>query len=328
MKDLTVGDITVAKGSKQRGKLGTFHLADGSAVTIPLMVVNGVEDGPVLWLSAAMHGQELSGIGVIWEIMNEQFDPTLLRGAVVAVPLLNPFSFTGGTYFTPQDGYNLHNAFPGDPKGGLTERMAHVIIENGIKHADVIIDLHCNPETAMMFTLAFGPDESGIGTEGHRLANSFGLTNVDRSPKSVDSNCDMTDVAYHLGKPSFIVELTPYYSIDPRAVEIGVRGVLNVMKSLQMIDGEIEAQEGVLVIEGRLDIVFTTSNSGGFVMPDTPLGDPVEKGGVVGRVVDYFGDTVEEIRSPVDGWMLAWPFLNQSVYEGDLLAFYVYPKDE
>jgi predicted deacylase len=326
MKTLKVGNLEVPPGSREKGRLGTFYREDGAPVHIPLIVINGTEDGPTLWLSSGMHGQELSGVGVIWELVKERIDPSKLHGAIIAVPFMNPFSFTGGTYFTPQDGLNLHNSFPGDPEGSLTERLANLVYEQGIKKADVVVDLHCNPENAMMFTYAFDPDDEGVGKQGYELAKAFGLTTVDDAPKAEGMSADIQDVAYHLGKPSFLVELTPYYSISPQAVAVGVRGVLNVMKTLKMIEGDVEPQDEVLVIEDRLGIVFGTSGSGGLVIPETVLGDPVTKGQVVGHVVDFFGDPVEEIVSPVDGWMLTWPYLNQSVFSGDLVTMYVYPK--
>ncbi len=326
MRTIEVGDLAVHPGVLGKGRLGTFHYENGAAVHIPLMVLNGAAEGPVLWLSAGMHGQELSGIGVIWELLRDRLEATTLRGAVVAVPLMNPFSFIGGTYYTPQDGLNLHAAFPGDAEGSLTERLANLIYEGGLRKCDVAIDLHCNPQNAMMFTYAFDPDDGGVGAQGYRLARAFGLTAVDVPPKPSSVSADLQDAAYHLGIPSFLLELTPYYSIDPLAVSVGVRGVLNVMKALGMIEGEIEPQSDVLVIRGRLGITHATSNRGGFVVPGRPIGDPVKKGQVVGHVVDHYGDLVEDLVSPVDGWLLTWPFLNQSVFSGDLVAMYVYPK--
>ena len=114
MSQIEIGDLVVNPGTSAKGKLGSFYREDGSEAPIPLIVVNGAQDGPTLWLSAVMHGQELTGMAVIWELVKKHLDPNTLHGAVVAVPLLNPFSFTGGTYFTPQDGLNLHSCFPGE----------------------------------------------------------------------------------------------------------------------------------------------------------------------------------------------------------------------
>ena len=123
MSEFSIGDLSVKPGERAYGKLGTFYLSDGTAVSLPLMVVRGERDGPVLWISAGMHGQEMSGIPVIWDIIKKRVDPKTLRGTVVGAPLLNPFSFNGRTYYTPEDGYNVNRVFPGDPGGLLREEQ-------------------------------------------------------------------------------------------------------------------------------------------------------------------------------------------------------------
>ncbi len=133
MAVFSMGSVTAKAGTVAKGKLGSFYLSDGTQVDIPLIVVNGAKPGPVLWLSAAMHGQELSGIGVLWELVEKHLDPTLLRGTAVVAPLLNPFSFNGGTYYNPLDGYNINRVFPGDPHGLTTARLASLVLEEGIK---------------------------------------------------------------------------------------------------------------------------------------------------------------------------------------------------
>jgi predicted deacylase len=86
MSQIKVGDLVVVPGTSAKGKLGSFYREDGSEAPIPLMVVNGAKDGPTLWLSAVMHGQELTGMAVIWELVKKHLDPKTFQGAVVAVP--------------------------------------------------------------------------------------------------------------------------------------------------------------------------------------------------------------------------------------------------
>ena len=327
MKPFTMGSITSKPGTLERGILGSVYLLNGAPVNIPLMVLRGQEEGPLLWLSAGMHGQELVGTGIIWELIRERLNPKSLRGTIAAVPLMNPLSFAGGTYFTPQDGFNLSSAFPGDAEGGLTARMARLIFEEGLKKVDYVVDLHCNPEGSMMFTYAHDPTFDEVTAKGYELARAFGLTTVDRPPKgSQITGRGMMDVAHELGKPGILVEFFPYYSIYPAAVRVGLRGMLNVLKALKMIDGEMEPQDEALVVPGRLGILHTTASKGGFVLPRVAAGAAVKKGQVVADVVDAYKEPVEEIVSPVDGWMVAWPFLNQSVGTGDLVAMYVFKK--
>ena len=239
MKALSFGDISIEPGEARRGKLGSIYLFDGTRVDLPLMAVRGKLDGPVFWMSAAMHGQELSGIGVIWEIMKQHIDPNTLRGTIVAAPLLNPLSFSGGTYFTPQDGYNMDHVFPGNPKGGLTDRLVSFVVEEGIKKADYLIDFHCNPEPAICFSKTVGPIDREPGRTSMKMAEAFGISNFqeDCSPSTGVHTGTMDEAAALMGKPMIGIELIPWWRISPLMVKVGVRGTLNVLKMLGMIDG-------------------------------------------------------------------------------------------
>lgn len=330
MSNFTIGDVVAEAGTVARGKLGSVYLSDGTAVDIPLMIVNGAEDGPVLWVSAAMHGQELSGIAVVWDIVKQHLDPQTLRGTVVAPPLLNPLSFNGGTYFTPQDGYNINRVFPGDADGLLTARMAHLVLEEGVKKVDYLIDFHANPEPAMYFSIVKESEDQAVWETSRGMADAFGITTIEMILKyEAHRTGTMTDAALQLGKPSLVIELIPWRRISPEAVQVGVRGVLNVMKHLDMIDGETEPQSDVLVLDRRLTRTEVTASRGGLVREYKAPGDPVSEGEVVGHVVDTFGDPVEEIVSPVDGWLMAFPLLgNQAAGTGDILAFFAFEKQE
>ena len=328
MRAFSVGDVTVQPGSTARGKLGSIYLSDGTAVDIPLIVVNGAQAGPALWVSAAMHGQELSGIGVIWELVKNRIDPAKLRGTVVAAPLLNPLSFNGGTYFTPQDGYNINRVFPGDPKGLTTQRLASLVLEEGIRKVDYLIDFHANPEPAMYFSIIKDAQDRAVWEKSREMAEAFGITIVEMVSKyEAHRTGTMTDTAMQMGKPSMTVELVPWRRVSPLAVRVGVKGVLNVMKKLGMVDGEIEPQDEIQVVGGRLTRTEVTANRGGLVQEYKDAGDPVRKGEVIGHIVDAYGEPLEEIVSPVDGWLLAFPLLgNQAVFTGDLLAFFLFEK--
>ncbi len=311
MKTLTFGDITVSPGETKRGRLGSIYLFDGTRVDLPLMAVRGKKDGPVFWMSAAMHGQELSGIAAIWEIMKQRIDPEELRGTIVAAPLLNPLSFGGGTYFTPQDGYNFNRVFPGSPKGGLTDRMVNFVVEEGIKKADYLLDFHSNPDPAICFSILLGPTDKEPGRTSQAMADAFGVTTIEVTPKLEEGirSGTMSETALQYGKPMIVVELIPWWRITPLAVQVGVRGALNVLKTLGMIDGEIEQQEGIPVIPGHLTRTELLSDRGGLVTMYKQPAEPVKKGELIGHVVDNFGDPVEDLISPVDGWMMAYPLM-------------------
>lgn len=322
MSAFSIGELTVNPGERVQGNLGRFYMSDGSEVKIPLMVLRGKQEGPKLWLGAAMHGQELSGIPVIWRIVKELVDPETLRGTVVGAPLLNPFSFNGRTYFTPEDGYNVNRVFPGDPKGLLTHRLANLIFEEGVKKCDYLIDFHCNMSTAMYFSIIKGAPGEEAFEKSKMMAEAFGITTIEMILKhEAHRTGTLGDEAGKVGKPDLTIELVPWRVIDPEAVEVGVRGVLNVMKVLDMIDGEVEKQT-VDVISGRLSRTELNATRGGLVSKLVDVGEPIKKDQLIGHIVNPFGDPIEDIVSPVDGWLLAWPMINnQSAGTGEHVAF-------
>lgn len=328
MNTNTFGDISINPGEITQGKLGTVYLSVGTAVDIPLMVIRGEQDGPVLWLGAAMHGQEVAGIPVIWEVIKERLDPKILRGTVVGAPLLNPLSFNGGTYFTPQDGYNFNRVFPGSSTGLLTQRMANMVYEEGVKKCDYMIDFHCNTSTAMCFTIIDEPKDDTTYEKYRLMAEAFGLTIIQATFENESHRTGlMSTSAVNLNKPIITIELTPWHLVDQKTVKVGVRGTLNVLKSLGMIDGEIELQEDVQLIEGEITRTEITCTRGGLVMEYVEVGDEIKKGQLIGQVVDVYGDPVEDIISSADGWLLAWPMVtNQAAGSGDFVAFIAYRK--
>lgn len=323
MSSFSIGDLSLNPGQYATGKLGTFYLSDGTPVNIPLMGVRGQHEGPTLWLSAAMHGQELSGIPVIWEVIKKLVDPKVLRGTVVGSPLLNPFSFNGRTYFTPEDGYNVNRVFPGDSKGLLTHRMAALIYQEAIMKCDYLIDFHCNVASAMHFSIIKETPDKDAWKKSQGMAEAFGITTIEMILKhEAHRTGTMGQVAGENGKANMTIELVPWRAIDPQAVQVGVKGVLNVMKHLGMIDGDVEPQDDIPVIQGKLSRTELNATRGGLVMEYAEVGAEIKKGELIGQVVDAFGDPVEDIISPVDGWLLAWPMIhNQAAGTGEHVAF-------
>ncbi|HSM55051.1 MAG TPA: succinylglutamate desuccinylase/aspartoacylase family protein [Candidatus Sulfomarinibacteraceae bacterium] len=330
MSTLNIGNLKLEPGQRARGVLGTFYQSDGTKVSIPLMGVRGKQEGPVLWLSAAMHGQELSGIPVVWEIIKQHTDPDTLRGAVVGAPILNPFSFNGRTYFTPEDGYNVNRVFPGDPNGLLTHRLANLIYEEAVTKSDYLIDFHCNVSSAMYFSIIKGSEQEEAFRESRKMADAFGVTTIEMILKhEAHRTGTMSDEARKAGKPMLVLELIPWRMIYPEAVRVGVRGTLNVMKHLGMIDGEPDPQDEIDVLGGRLSRTELNVSRGGLIDKFVDVGDRVEKGQLLGQVVDGYGEPVEDIVSTVDGWLLAWPMIhNQAAGSGDHVAFLAFPIEE
>lgn len=111
-----------------------------SPLSIPVEIIHGKQEGPVLMVNAAIHGDELNGVEIVRQIIN-QLDPQKLKGTVIAVPIVNVFGFIHKSRYLP-DRRDLNRCFPGSEKGALASRMAHGFFNNIAKRCDYILDLH------------------------------------------------------------------------------------------------------------------------------------------------------------------------------------------
>ncbi|MDR7427232.1 MAG: succinylglutamate desuccinylase/aspartoacylase family protein [Armatimonadota bacterium] len=326
-RTLQVAGVAAAPGQRVLGEVVAGELPDGTPVRIPLVVLNGVADGPILWLGAGLHGTEVPGMEVIRQVVREVVDPARLRGAVVAAPLLNPFSFHQHQMLTPQDGYNLNRVFPGDARMLLSHRLA-ALIARLAEGCDAYMDFHANPTPALQFSIVKHSADAALWQRSRALAQAFGVTTIEMIPAHERHRTGtFTDMVQQWGKPCLVLELIAWRRIDPVSLRTGVRGTLNVMRHLGMLDGEIEPQEGIPIIEGPLSRIELTANRGGLVFPLKDAGEPVREGETIGVVRNLWGDVVEEVRTPRDGWILAWPLLgNQAVATGDILTFIAFRR--
>jgi predicted deacylase len=325
MPDFTLANLTVQPGQIGFGVLTTAYLPDSTPVNVPLIVVNGAQPGPTLLLTAAMHGPEIPGCEVIRRITREVVDPAKLRGAIIALPIVNPFAFSNHSMGAPQDGYNMNRVFPGQENGMLTHRLAYQVFHKAVPLADAIIDFHANPTPAIMFSL-YRNQPTDVGAKAAAMAEAYGITNIQlRLENESHRSGTMSDAAQALGKPALTIELLSWRRILEDSVRSGVRGTLNVMKHLGMLDGAPEPQNDVPVIPGKLSRVETTAAKGGLVHYLSDAGAAVKKGEVLARILNPYGDLMEEVPSPVDGWILAYALIHsQSVATGDFVNFIAY----
>ena len=90
----------VPAGRRRLLEIPAGRLVTGSELRIPAAVINGRRPGPRLWLTAAVHGDELNGVETIRRLI-EQIDPAQVAGSVIAVPIVNVFGFIQGSRYLP-----------------------------------------------------------------------------------------------------------------------------------------------------------------------------------------------------------------------------------
>jgi uncharacterized protein len=308
-----------------RSFIDVLELPDGSSVRLPVMSLKGTKPGPRLTLIAAAHGWEVTGTEVIFKVMREAVDPTKLRGTVVAVPAANPVGFQRAVYVPPQDNVDVESAFPGDSKGMSTRRLSEKLW-SVIEGSDCYIDLHCMEGPSIPFTIVRGFEVQPAVTErASELARAFGFIRTKFSPEATKRRPNSSTIfAISHGVPAFVPEF-PFSRIftEEEAVSAGVRGVLNVMKTLGMVDGQVEPQRQYVSLRDPILTEMIFANRGGLMYPLKRPGDLVEKGDPVLKIINIFGDEVERVLSPRKGAVISYPIshagspINQTVTTGD-----------
>lgn len=301
---IRVGNLVANPGQTVKGRLEVGRFADSSMLTIPVMVVNGTGEGPTLYIQAACHGVELNGIEVLRRLV-ATISPSQLRGALIVVPVANVVAFTHRTRQTHWDLEDMNRVWPGKPNGNMSQRMAHVLYQAGVAQADYLIDLHTGSGTMVTHIRMATEGESGI------LAQVFGTEllvkeAMDEGFKERRYDGKLRIVADQAGIPGITPELGGHSRLQEEIVQVGLRGVRNVMKHLAMIDGQLELPPEQTVVSYDSNSILRATLGGLFVAAVTP-GQRVQAGQEIGRLYDVATfDTLEVYRAPYDGLVMLY----------------------
>ena len=284
-------------------------LASGFELFIPLHRLEGRASGPTLGLSAVVHGDEPLTNEIIRQVLL-RVDPVQLRGTILAVPIVNTLAFESLTRHTPIDMLDLNRNFPGAPGGWLSEQIAHVLGTRFVSQLDVHVDLH----TGGVFPTV---DYVYIFERSRELSRSFGSTFLFEPSNPYPGTFSIP--ARERGIPFFTAEVGGGSFLDAHYIEHGVRGVMNVMKQLGMVDGQIVRPQGQTVVT---EMAVIRPRFGGMLHPEIgldQLGKEVRGGTLLGRVLSpHTFETLEEIRAPFDlGYMILLRGGMMRVHPGD-----------
>ncbi len=307
-ESLTIGGVRIEPGRRRRLELFAAQLPTGTTLTIPVVVVHGRRPGPRLWLDAAVHGDELNGVEIIRRVL-ASLDPRVLRGAVLAVPIVNVLGFVQQSRYLP-DRRDLNRSFPGSPRGSLAARLAHLFMTEIVGQATHGIDLH----TAAHFRENLPQVRADLDDpETRRIALAFG------APVAVHArgrDGSLREAATRRGIPVLVYEGGEPLRFDARAVDSGVRGVLGVLGALDMIDAPAEPPPAPL--EARTT-TWVRARAGGILRLEVEPGLRVEARQVLGRTADVLGEGGSVLRAPVPGVVIG---VNRSalVHRGDAVV--------
>jgi hypothetical protein len=280
------------------------------AVMIPLMIVNGSKKGPILCINAGVHATEYSGIGAIIKLY-KRLNPEELKGTLILIPVVNPASFwTMTPYVNIQDGVDISSVY-----GLRGDTISYLIAEKLLKEVfakcDVVIDLHSGDLLEELLPhcgfMKVGNKELDNKTELY--AKTFGLeyVHVDEIKKRIGR--------YELNIPQLYVEIGCCGKIRDNDIEIVLNGIYNIMKRMEIIEGETYTSKKVQILQTG-DYVYASTN--GLYFSYSEDGDDIEKGQLLGEIFDLNGKVLEKIRAPSDGIIFLKMF-NPVKLVGDLI---------
>jgi predicted deacylase len=270
------------------------HLTDnalGVPWRIPVIVVKGKKEGPVLGITAALHGNELNGISTIFKLI-EDIDPKELSGTLVLVPISNvPGYIMNMRYFS--DNVDLNRIMPGKPEGSTSQLYAYNLTHKIINRFDYLLDLH-TASHGRVNSLYIRAD---LDSEDTRTLAY--LQNPQIIVKKYDEEGTLRGWANDNGIPSITIEIGNPNAFQHSLIDETLEGILNTMKHLDMIKGKVkDLLKDATICENSYWIY---SKKGGIVDVIPKLADEIKNGQVIAKVYNVFGEVKEEIKADRDG---------------------------
>jgi len=305
-----INETKVEPGTRVTIDLPAGRLYTHTPMAIPVHIVSGKQTGPRLFLSAAIHGDEINGVEIIRRVLNL---PALkrLRGTLIAVPIVNVHGLINHSRYLP-DRRDLNRSFPGSEKGSLAARLAHLFMEEIVSQSTHGIDLHTGAihRTNLPQIRANLDDE-----ETEKLARIFDV------PVIVSSNLrdgSLREAAAEHGIPMLLYEAGEALRFDEVSIRAGVQGILNVMRTLEMLPPSRKKKKTHMEPVVARSSSWVRAPDSGILRAMVPLGGRVKKGTLLGVVADPFGETEFQVVSPYSGIVIGkinLPLVN----EGDAL---------
>jgi predicted deacylase len=291
--NIKINGQEIPSGSRTTIELPLPQFYTHAPLTMPVHVIHGRKQGPKLFVSAAIHGDELNGVEIIRRLLKL---PTLkqLKGTLIAVPMVNIYGVIHHSRYLP-DRRDLNRSFPGSTRGSLAGRLAHLLMEEIVANATHGIDFHTGAiHRANLPQIRANLDDP----ETSALAHAFGV------PVLLNSNLrdgSLREAAAECGIPMLLYEAGEALRFDEVGIRAGVQGTLNVMRELGMLPpSKRRAKRKIEPFVARSS-AWIRAPASGVLRTVVPLGGRIKKGATLAIVSDPFGDREIEVTAPNSG---------------------------
>jgi predicted deacylase len=306
---LVIGKVEIPPGKRVKVEIPVTRLPTGTTLSLPVAVVRGRYPGPCLWLSAAIHGDELNGVEIIRRVVRS-LKSSYLHGTVLAVPVVNIFGLIEQSRYLP-DRRDLNRSFPGSARGSLAARLAAIFMQEVVSHCTHGIDLH----TAAIHRNNFPQIRADLqDPTTYAFAKAFGAPIIIHAGTRDGS---LREAAAKRHIPTLLYEGGEALRFGEEAIQVGVDGVRRVLAYLDMYT--LDAPTHVPIANESYETKWIRASRGGFWHRKVELGQRVSAKETLGFVTDAFGDKPTPARSPLDGYVIGYS-QNPLIHQGDALV--------
>lgn len=296
-------------GTRTQLEITAGRLPSGTMLSLPVEIVHGARPGPTIWLSGAIHGDEIVGVEIIRQVLS-LLDPGAMAGTILALPVVNVFGFVTESRYLP-DRRDLNRSFPGSKTGSLAARLARLFMDDVVARCSFGIDFHAGSDDRTNLPQIRGNLED---RETRALAGAFGAEIMIHSRPQKGT---LRHATLRKRKRVLLFEGGEPRRFSPEAVEAGVPGTLRVLRRLEMIDDAPDPPAQASLVSRKTRWVRTSR--GGIFRLEVALGDRVEKGDRLGIVADPAGRDGTTIKARTAGVILGHT-VNPLVNLGDAVV--------
>lgn len=292
MKEFIIDGIAVKPGEKKQVSLDMGRLYDFTEVKIPVEVVRGKKDGPTLFISSTIHGDEINGIEIVRRLLKSK-SLNNIKGTLIAIPIVNVFGFNDRSRYLP-DRRDLNRCFPGLQKGSLASQLSYKFMKEIVAKSDYGIDLH----TGSFHRNNFPHIRANLNDENTlELAKAFG------APVIIDANLrdgSLREAVSGLKIPMLLYEGGEALRFDEKVIDLGVKGILSVMKKIGMINSVRKNSQRVKPFIAKSSH-WVRAAHGGIHISKCKLGKIVKAGDVLGEISNPFGERSTLVKAVENG---------------------------
>lgn len=308
-----LGGTRIEPGTRVRVELPVARFVTGEWLSLAVEAVHGAAAGPAVWLSGAIHGDELDGVEIIREVLAE-LDPGEMSGTVLGVPVVNVFGFVAESRYLP-DRRDLNRSFPGKPDGSMAARLAHLFMTEVVERCVFGVDFHCGSDDRENLPHVRGNLDD---PEVRRLALAFGapLALHNKPPEG-----SLRKAARAAGAGTLVYEAGEAGRFTDSAIETGVAGTRRVLKELGII--RTAPRRGTETVEVR-STHWVRAPRSGICRIQVPLGVHVSRGRKLGDIHEILGEEAVGVRAGAAGIVIGRR-VNPLVYQGEAVVHLARP---